>query len=77
MSSMALGMLVRVNKKCKEYKISLKLSSISSEIREVFQITGMDKIFDIQPSAAEAIAAFRNAGRSMFRKTKPSSYEVT
>jgi anti-anti-sigma factor len=77
MSSMALGMLVRVNKKCKEYKASLKLSGISRDIREVFKITGMDKIFDIQPNAAEAIAAFRNAGRSMFRKTKPGSYEVT
>jgi anti-anti-sigma regulatory factor len=77
MSSMALGMLVRVNKKCKEYKASLKLSSISPDIREVFKITGMDKIFDIQASAADALAAFRNAGRSMFRKAKPTSYEVT
>jgi anti-anti-sigma factor len=77
MSSMALGMLVRVSKKCKEYKVLLKLSGISSDIREVFKITGMDKIFDIQPNAADALAAFRNAGQSMFRKKKPSSYEVS
>ena len=47
MSSAALGMLIRVHKKCKEYNIALKLCNISPDIRQVFKITSMDKIFDI------------------------------
>ena len=39
MSSAALGMLIRVSKKCKEYKIMLKLCSISPEIRQVFKLS--------------------------------------
>lgn len=47
MSSSALGMLIRVNKKCKEFQIALKLSNISPNIREVFKITGLEKVFSI------------------------------
>ena len=77
MSSAALGMLIRVNKKCKEYKVSLKLCGISSDIREVFKITGMDKIFEIHADLSEALAAFKGGGGMSFRKAKPTSYEVT
>jgi anti-sigma B factor antagonist len=59
MSSAALGMLIRVLKKCKEYKINLKLCNISPEEMEVFQITGMNKVFDIHKDAAEALEAFK------------------
>lgn len=76
MSSMGLGMLVRVNKRCKEYKISLRLCGISSEIMEVFRITGMNKLFDIHANADAAIAATKKTGGMFFRKTKPASYEV-
>ncbi|MCE5268227.1 MAG: acyltransferase domain-containing protein [Planctomycetaceae bacterium] len=76
MSSMALGMLVRINKKCKEYKVGLRLSGITPDILQVFKITGMDKIFDIHATAAEAVAAFQAAGSSL-RRTGPKSYEVT
>ncbi|MBN1394677.1 MAG: acyltransferase domain-containing protein [Pirellulales bacterium] len=77
MSSMALGMLVRVNKRCKEYKVSLKLSGIASEIREVFKITGMDKLFEIHSDAEAAIASLKSGGGMFFRKKKPASYEVS
>jgi anti-anti-sigma factor len=77
MSSMALGMLVRVNKRCKEFKAALKLCGVSAEIREVFKITGMDKIFEIHDDAAAALAAFKGGGGMFFRKTRPASYEVT
>jgi anti-sigma B factor antagonist len=59
MSSAALGMLIRVLKKCKEYKIMLKLSNISPEEFEVFKITGMNKLFDIHDDAAQAMDAFK------------------
>ena len=76
MSSMALGMLVRVNKRCKEYKISLRLCGIASEIMQVFKITGMNKLFDIHANADAAAAAAKKSGGMFFRKTKPTSYEV-
>src|SRR5579862_857519 len=43
MSSSALGMLVKINKQCKEFKINLKLCSIHKDIAEVFKITRLDK----------------------------------
>jgi anti-sigma B factor antagonist len=60
MSSAALGMLIRVLKKCKEFKVTLKLCNISPEEYEVFQITGMNKLFDIHDDAAGAMAAFKD-----------------
>jgi anti-anti-sigma factor len=76
MSSAALGMLVRINKKCKEYKIDLKLCSIAPDILKVFKITGMDKMFAIYDDAPQAIQAFQKSGKSFFRKKAPGSYEV-
>lgn len=67
MSSSALGMLIRINKKCKEFKIALKLSNISPNIREVFKITGLEKVFDIYPDATDAQEAFKK-GQVFFRK---------
>ena len=61
MSSAALGMLIRVNKKCKEYNIALKLCDISPDIRQVFKITSMDKIFDIHADAARPWSRSRKA----------------
>jgi anti-anti-sigma regulatory factor len=77
MSSSALGMLIRINKKCVEYSITLKLCDISPDIREVFKITGTDRIFDIHDNAAHAMESFKKSGKSFFRKKRPSSYEVT
>jgi anti-anti-sigma factor len=77
MSSAALGMLIRVSKKCKEYDIALKLCNISPDIRQVFKITSMDKILEIHDDAAGALDSFAKSGRSFFRKNRPKSYEVT
>jgi anti-sigma B factor antagonist len=77
MSSAALGMLIRVSKKCKEYDIALKLCDISPDIRQVFKITSMDKILEIHDDAAQAMESFKKSGRSFFRKHRPTSYEVT
>ncbi|MBN2577786.1 MAG: STAS domain-containing protein [Pirellulales bacterium] len=77
MSSSALGMLIRVHKKCKEYKIALKLCNIAPTIRQVFKITAIDKILDIYDDSSQALEAFQKSGGLFFRKKKPSSYEVT
>ena len=76
MSSMALGMLIRVNKKCKEYKIALKMCNITPDIRQVFKLTSMDKLFEIHDDAADAMAAFKASGQMFFRDKRPTSYEV-
>jgi anti-anti-sigma factor len=77
MSSAALGILVRINKKCKEFQVALKLCSIAPDIAQVFKITGLDKVFEIYPDPAQAMEAFQKSGQLYFRKRKPKSYEVT
>jgi anti-anti-sigma factor len=76
LSSSALGILIRISKKCKEFKASLKLCNIAPDILEVFKITGLDKVFDIQKDASDALAAFASAGKSFFRKHGETTYEV-
>jgi anti-anti-sigma factor len=62
MSSAMLGRLVMIHNKCKEYKVQLKVSSIDSEIRKVFKITKLDKLFDIEPDEAAARKDFAKDG---------------
>jgi anti-anti-sigma factor len=76
LSSSALGILIRISKKCKEFKASLKLCNIAPDILEVFKITGLDKVFDIQKDASDALAAFQSAGKGFFRKHGETTYEV-
>ena len=77
LSSAALGMLMRVHKKCKEYKIALKLSNIAPDILRVFKLTGLDKVLEIHDDAASAIEAFKKSGQSFFRRRQPPSHNVT
>jgi anti-anti-sigma factor len=77
MSSSALGMLVRLHKKCKEYKILLKLSNISSDIGQVFKITGLDKVFSIHADASDALDAFKSSGQLFFRKQRETQHKLS
>ena len=58
LSSAALGKLITLDRKVKGVKGRLKMSNIRPEILDVFQITKLNKIFDIRDEEAEAIAAF-------------------
>ena len=62
MSSSMLGKLVKIHKKCKEFKAKLKFCSISNEILEVFKITRLDKLFDIEKDAESAKKSFSKRG---------------
>jgi anti-anti-sigma factor len=62
MASAMLGKLVQFQKKCDEYKAKLKLSAVSSDILEVFKITKLNKVFDIQPDEATARKSFNKRG---------------
>jgi anti-sigma B factor antagonist len=63
LSSAALGMLILINKKCKEQKINLKLCNIKPEIAQIFKITGMNKVFAIYKTADDALAAYQKEGQ--------------
>jgi anti-anti-sigma factor len=62
MSSSMLGKLIQVQKKAGEFKVKLKFCSIDPEIRQVFKITKLDKVFDIEADDAAARAAFMKRG---------------
>lgn len=62
MSSSMLGKLVKIQKKCKEYKTKLKLAAVDDEIREVFKITRLIKLFDLENDVATARKAFLKRG---------------
>ena len=58
LSSAALGTLITLDRKVKSHRGRMKMSGIRPEILEVFQITKLNKIFDIRKDEAEAISAF-------------------
>ena len=62
MSSSMIGKLLVLNKRCTTDKIKLKLSNVSPALLEVFKITKLNKVFDIQRDEATALAAFEKRG---------------
>lgn len=58
LSSAALGKLITLDRKVKAAKGRLKMSNIRPEVLEVFQITKLNKVFDIRSEEAEAVSAF-------------------
>ncbi len=58
LSSSALGKLITLDKKMKANGGAMKLSNIRPEIFEVFNITRLDRLFDIRDDEADALAAF-------------------
>ena len=62
MSSAMIGKLVLLNKKAKADKIDLKLCNISPNVLEVFKITRLNKVFDIQTDQDKAVASFDKKG---------------
>jgi len=61
LSSAALGKLITLNKKMHAQNGRLKFCAISPTIIEVFQITKLDKFFDIHPTEADALDAFQSS----------------
>ena len=58
LSSAALGKLITLDRKMKGHQGRLSLCGIRPEILEVFQITKLNRVFDIRKDVAEAVAAF-------------------
>lgn len=62
MSSAMITKLVMLNKVCKAQGVALKFCEVSPNVMEVFKITKLTKIFDIQPDEEKAIASFDKKG---------------
>lgn len=59
LSSAALGMLITLNKQLIERQGKLVLANIHPQIYEVFKITRLNKLFNIQSTTQDAIEALR------------------
>lgn len=62
MSSAMITKLVMLNKGCKAQGVALKFCEVSPNVLEVFKITKLTKLFDIQEGEAKALASFDKKG---------------
>lgn len=62
MSSAMITKLVMLNKSCKAQGIALKFCEVSPNVLEVFKITKLNKLFDIQEGEEKAMASFDKKG---------------
>ncbi len=56
MSSVVLGLLIRLSKKVAEQGGQIKLCGINKRIYQAFVITGLDKVFDIYQNVDDALS---------------------
>lgn len=60
-SSAGLGALIRISKKVYESKGRLRLCNLSPKVYEIFEITWLTKVFDIQTDLESAIESLSTA----------------
>jgi anti-sigma B factor antagonist len=53
--SLALGLLVQIANRCKARQQRLKLAGVQPQVRQVFSITRLDRVFDFVPSVEAAL----------------------
>jgi anti-sigma B factor antagonist len=58
LSSATIGKLISLNRKAKQCKASLRLCGMRQEIRDVFRLCNLERVFDIRLDQAAAIASF-------------------
>ena len=59
LSSDVLGALIKAEKACRRRSVTIKFAAIKHDTSEVFAITRLNTLFDIQPDVAQAVAACR------------------
>ncbi len=62
MSSAMITKLVMLNKACKAQGVELKFCEVSANVMEVFKITNLNKLFDIQKEEPKALESFGKKG---------------
>ena len=58
LSSSALGVLIRLQKKSQEIKGSIALCGLRKELMQIFKITSLDKLFTFYDTEEQALTAF-------------------
>ena len=58
LSSATIGKLISLNRKVKVCRAALRLCSLRPEIRNVFHLCNLERVFDIREDQAAAIASF-------------------
>jgi anti-sigma B factor antagonist len=56
--SSGLGALVSINKRVREAGGELRLAGLNEDLRSLFELTKLDTLFAIAPTANEALAGF-------------------
>jgi len=56
--SSGLGALVSLSKKVREQGGELRIAGLNEDLRALFELTKLDTLFHISPTAAEALADF-------------------
>ncbi len=56
--SSGLGALVTLSKKVREANGDLRIAGLNEDLRALFELTKLDTLFHIAPSAEEALAGF-------------------
>jgi anti-sigma B factor antagonist len=58
MSSAMIGKLILFGKKCSSNNVDLRICNINPNIREVFDLMKLDKVFKVDENEHDAVAAF-------------------
>ena len=61
LSSVVLTELLRIDRKIKEWDGHLRLCGFKDDVKKVFEITNLDKVFTIYPDCKEAMIRFRRS----------------
>ena len=61
-SSAALGKLIKLSGRAGEVRGRLRLCCVHTDLRHVLRITRLDRVFDIDETEAESVAAFAAGG---------------
>ena len=56
--SSGLGALVSLSKKVREVQGELRMAGLNEDLRDLFELTKLDTLFLISPTAEDALAAF-------------------
>lgn len=62
MSSAMIGKLILFGKKCNSSNVDLRICGINPNIKEVFDLMKLEKIFKVSEDEAKAVAAFNKKG---------------
>lgn len=61
-SSLVIAALVYIHKKVKEKSGRLKFCELNPKVKEIFEVTDLDKVFEVYPTENAALSKFAEEG---------------